>query len=104
MQVKVSAPASHLIPVRPGTNLGALGGTVAAYLHLPIRGEPPVARLNLGFDPIAHDPSGGLIYVGPDQKFCLTGIRKVGLPLGGAGRRRSAPRNDAAGRRYGERR
>lgn len=31
--------------------------------------SPPVAQLNLGFDPIVHDPRGRVIYVGLNQKF-----------------------------------
>ena len=31
--------------------------------------KPPVAQLNLGFDPIVHDPRGRVIYVGLNQKF-----------------------------------
>ena len=31
--------------------------------------SPPVAQLNLGFDPIVHDPRGRVIYVGVNQKF-----------------------------------
>lgn len=31
--------------------------------------DPPVAQLNLGFDPITHDPRGRVLYVGLNQSF-----------------------------------
>ena len=30
---------------------------------------PPLAQLNLGFDPMVHDPRGRVIYIGLNQKF-----------------------------------
>lgn len=31
--------------------------------------KPPLAQLNLGFDPVVHDPRGRVVYVGLNQKF-----------------------------------
>jgi len=31
--------------------------------------DPPLAQLNLGYDPIVHDPRGRVIYVSIGQKF-----------------------------------
>lgn len=49
---------------------GLAGGTTLTVGAINVFDKsPPVAQLNLGFDPITHDPRGRVIYVGLNQKF-----------------------------------
>jgi iron complex outermembrane receptor protein len=49
---------------------GIAGGTTLTVGAINVFDKaPPVAQLNLGFDPITHDPRGRVIYVGLNQKF-----------------------------------
>lgn len=50
--------------------LGGLSGTTFTVGAINITDkDPPVARINLGFDPMVHDPRGRVVYVGVNQKF-----------------------------------
>lgn len=49
---------------------GLGGGTTLTFGAINMFDKsPPVAQLNLGFDPIVHDPRGRVLYVGVNQKF-----------------------------------
>lgn len=49
---------------------GLAGGTTVTLGAINVFDKsPPVAQLNLGFDPVVHDPRGRVVYVGLNQKF-----------------------------------
>lgn len=49
---------------------GIGGGTVLTVGAINLFDKaPPLAQLNLGFDPMVHDPRGRVIYIGLNQKF-----------------------------------
>lgn len=49
---------------------GIAGGTTLSLGAINVfNKQPPLAQLNLGFDPIVHDPRGRVVYVGLNQKF-----------------------------------
>jgi|GEM_PF-116509 len=65
--------AQNTFDVQYNLNLDSLLGKTTTRFTLGVvnvtNKMPPLAQLNLGFDPIVHDPRGRVIHVGIDQGF-----------------------------------